>query len=66
MADDDHTESDCLFLVDCGCSFYAGFIVESDRSFCFYQHGFSWGGLPARQCYIFLQRFMRREPVFII
>lgn len=43
MADDDHTESDCLFLVDSSSSFYSGFIVESDRTFCFYQHGFSWG-----------------------
>jgi len=43
MAEYDHTEPDCLFLVDSGCSFYSGFIVESDGAFCFYQHGFSWG-----------------------
>ena len=65
MADDDHTKPDCLFLVDSGCSFTLVLLWKVTGHSVFISMVFL-GELPVRQCYIFHQRFMRREPVFII
>lgn len=58
MADDDHTESDCLFLVDSSSSFYSGFIVESDRTFCFISMAFL-GGIAVGSVTFLANEFMR-------